>query len=375
VSTDAVLAKNLTCTGDGVIITGDGVIVDLGHHTIRSSTGTGSGIVVAASTGATATVKGPGRVKGFLRGIDDVPRADQTASLESDPLPSSLRHHVIVSGVTLVDNSWGVQVVSDLTDVTGTTIQGVNGIGGNGNPHSAEPSVGIVNLASTSVTSTGIALDTGGGGAFDVGTSRVSGGSIFLTVNVTLHVADSKLLHVDFGCSDGGVSIERSRLVNTPLAIGSVCGSNISDNVVRSTQGGTGIGLMNNGPFTSVIDGNQFSGWDDAIDVSLYNASITITDNHFQDNVTGIRSAGSPATCVSGSSSTGAIRNNTLVRNSGDAIYLDCGEWAVGNNRMVRNGGLGINASGPDVQITDEGGNIASRNMQPQCVGVVCVPR
>ena len=43
---------------------------------------------------------------------------------------------------------------------------------------------------------------------------------------------------------------------------------------------------------------------------------------------------------------------------------------------MLFNGGLGIDASGPAVQlqIIDEGDNIARGNAEPQCVGVLCVP-
>jgi len=72
--------------------------------------------------------------------------------------------------------------------------------------------------------------------------------------------------------------------------------------------------------------------------------------------------------------SSGAIRSNTLRSNTGDAIVLGCGQWAVGGNRMFSNGGSGINATGL-VQVTDEGGNIARGNAEPQCVGVVCLSR
>ena len=70
--------------------------------------------------------------------------------------------------------------------------------------------------------------------------------------------------------------------------------------------------------------------------------------------MTGIRTVDLHGNGCSSLSPSGAIRNNTLVRNSGDAIHLECGQWAVGGNLMKFNGGLGINVSGPNVQVTDE---------------------
>ena len=42
---------------------------------------------------------------------------------------------------------------------------------------------------------------------------------------------------------------------------------------------------------------------------------------------------------------------------------------------MMKNDGLGISATGPLLEVSDEGGNVARGNAEPQCVGVVCTRR
>jgi len=356
VNADAILMKNLTCADDGLAITGDGVTVDLDGHVIRSTTGTGRGIVLDGPRGSTATVRGPGNVKGFQTGIDAL------EYLGFPPQPASpYRHHLIVDGVRLLDNMSGIQVLDSLTDVTASTIRGTNGIGTPGGP-SSTASAGVVNLDSSSVKSTGAALQSSLGGEMYVRHSQVSGGTIYQGSNTHVGVADSTLKEVRIYAVDGFIGIERSLMVDTSVSL-VVTGGSFNDNVIRSTRGGVAFDDGSGGYATS-FEGNRFSGWDNAIQIASSSSRVDITNNRFDHNVTGILTQ-----C-----SSGAIRSNTLRSNTGDAIVLGCGQWAVGGNRMFSNGGSGINATGL-VQVTDEGGNIARGNAEPQCVGVVCLSR
>ncbi|MGZ4784353.1 MAG: right-handed parallel beta-helix repeat-containing protein, partial [Acidimicrobiales bacterium] len=378
VASDAVLVKTLTCPGEGVIITGAGVTLDLGGHALRSSTGTGGGVVIAGPSGSTATVRGPGKVKGFLRGIDDVPRSDTTGSPTTTPTTptpttatTSFRHHVIVDGVVLLDNTWGIQVIEDLTDVSGTTIRGTNGIGGVDCTGSCA-SGGVVNLTSSAVTASGLALvAVSPSSQVQISHSHLGGG-IDLGTSSGFDAADSTFKDARISVSDAGMSIERSRLVDTSVSLDSTSGGTFTDNLVRSTKGGTAFDVGGSGVFRSVFEGNRFTGWDDAIVTDPATFQVEVTGNRFEGNVTGVRTGVGTFPCADGSA--GALRSNRFVRNSGDAVVLSCGQWAVGGNQLLFNGGLGIDASGPLVQVTDEGGNVALGNAPPQCVGVVCLP-
>jgi Right handed beta helix region len=64
ITSDATLVSDLKCPGDGVVVAGDGVTLDLGGHVLRGSA-TGVGIVV---TGAHVTVRN-GTVRGFREGV------------------------------------------------------------------------------------------------------------------------------------------------------------------------------------------------------------------------------------------------------------------------------------------------------------------
>ena len=358
VTTDAVLVKNLVCPGDGVIIAADGVTVDLGGHVLRSSTGAGRGVVIGGPFGSAATVRGPGKVKGFGTGIAGGPEF-------------WVSHHAIVDGVALLDNYTGIASRGSTIDVSGTTIRATNGI-----------VIGfdsVVNIDGSSVTSTGIAIgDDPRSEARDrihVTNSQLRGGSMSLSQDSGLVGEDSTFANIgSVACSESYVSMARSRLVNTSFSFQAECNGSFTDNTIRSTSGGIALNLISRSwPGTFPVSGNRFSGWDEAVVIGVYFERAEITGNRFEHNVTGIHASASPGPtpdCSAGDD--GVIRNNTLVHNSGDAVVL-CGQWAVGGNRLLSNGGVGIAAAG--AQITDEGGNIARGNADPQCVGVVCVPR
>ena len=68
------------------------------------------------------------------------------------------------------------------------------------------------------------------------------------------------------------------------------------------------------------------------------------------------------------------MSGNRFIGNTGTGLVLANGSWHVGSNTALRNGGLGIDAEGPQVTVIDDGGNIAQHNQPPQCIGVLCTP-
>ena len=113
---------------------------------------------------------------------------------------------------------------------------------------------------------------------------------------------------------------------------------------------------------------NSFSGWSTAVTLNS-GSGIEISGNTFRDNGTGVASC-----CSNGCTTNGSVTDNRFLHNSGAGLQLTVGTWHVGSNVALRNGGLGIDAEGPNVTVIDDGGNIARQNQPPQCIGVVCAP-
>jgi hypothetical protein len=102
VTVDTILAENLVrCPGDGLVVAGDGVTLDLAGHTV-GGLGAGSGITV---TGANVTVRN-GVVMHFQQGVN-VARSGNQATLTQ---------------LALKQNGTGLEVGPDLTGPTQGTV-------------------------------------------------------------------------------------------------------------------------------------------------------------------------------------------------------------------------------------------------------------
>ncbi len=364
VSSDAILIRDLRCSGDGVTIVGTDTTLNLGGHTIRSTTGTGQGVIIDGPFGSTAAVVGPGKVVGFVTGVEDY------TSEVSGPFGSP-RHHVRVDGVQLLDTTTGILVLEDVTSVHGVTIRATNGITGF-DCLGCRP-IGSVEIDGSTIVATHTSMSAYLGSGVSVTNSTLRGGFAGSAVSGGIGFTNSTLRNMTINCDEAGIVISRSRLFDSTVVFQSFCGGSLVDSSVRSSKGGTAVGLGAMGAtFPVSIDGNRFLGWDTAVSVPNYSYGATITNNRFDGNGSGIRSQ----PCSTSSRSGGTIEGNTVLRSSGDGIALACGVWTVGDNHAVRNAGLGIDVTGtaPGTIITDAGGNVANRNAEPQCVGVVCTP-
>jgi len=355
ITTDVRLRTDLTCLGDGLIVTADGVTVDLAGHSITSADGTGACIRVAVVDASSQPVCAAGvevrrgTVSGFAAGIS----AD---GCWDDP--------VRVSGMTLTGNVWGVEKPGiGLVEIDRSTIVGPNGIG---RPYLGGPlAIGaeIVTRSSIQVTDpTGYTvLGSSAGSTIDA--SHLEGGRI-LVIGGRIAIDGSRLADVAVSCSDGQIAISESRLTGGHIG-GSLCGYAVSAN--RFVGSGSGNAIEVRGMYfpTEVTD-NRFTGWDTAIAVDAVPSSrfspATITGNTFRGNRVG----------VAGASGYGTVSANAFLDNTGAGLVLRGGIWTVGSNLALRNGGLGIDAQGPTLTLTDDGGNVARRNQPPQCIGVVC---
>ena len=86
-----------------------------------------------------------------------------------------------------------------ITDVTASSIRATNGIAGAGDIHCPCDFVGVVNVESSSITSTGIALMGNLFSEFHVSHSRLTGGSTSQQINTNLYVEDSTIKNLILG--------------------------------------------------------------------------------------------------------------------------------------------------------------------------------
>ena len=348
VTTDVTLRSDLTCTGDALTIAANDVTVRLAGHTITSGDGTGTGIVFGdPGTGSCvtgATVSG-GTVTGFATGIGDWSGC-------------TYAHDDAVRGMQLLDNTWGISVPGLTLDVDRSTIDGPNGI----DPYCPVcESGGQVNLTRSSVTATGVNVSSFG--IFhSISDSRLVGGTIYSEVNGPIHISGSRLLGVTLDCGDASFTIVDTTILGGGGLSGGACSTLLQHD--RFVGPGSGIGFEPGPGYPMTVTDSVFTGWNTAV---VVDDQATITGSTFRDNATGVA-------CTARYCEGGTVTGNRFVANSGTGLLLTTGLWHVGSNEVLRNGGLGIDAEGPTLTVVDDGGNVARRNLAPQCVGVVCTP-
>ncbi len=363
ITTDAVLRTDLMCSGDGIVINGSDLTVQLGNHSISSTGGTGFGIRFGQADfdedcGSNVSIRG-GTVSGFAGGVGVACNQGTGDG---------------VSGTRLIGNMWGVASGGGISfGVDHATIVGPNGVGPRiccGSPQS-----GIhLSHSTIQVTSpTGLAWFLALGPPGSIESSRIEGGEIEPAINSGLDISNSRLTGVTVWCSDASLTVEKSTLVSSPVVEPSACQENFNSD--RFVGPGSGVGLwlasnFENDPAS--VTNSVFTGWGTAIEV--YGPGAVVTDNTFRDNGTGLdqdESIDGSCTapfCVSNAT------GNRFVDNSGPGLSVTEGFWRIGENVAMHNGGLGIDAEGPQVTVIDDGGNIARHNAPPQCIGVVCTP-
>ncbi len=359
VTTDAVLRTDLVCAGDGVVIGGNDLTVRLAGHSITSSDGTGVGISFGGSGASekcwnNVAIRG-GTVSGFFGGVG---MSCQEGTEDS------------VSGMQLTDNTWGLSVYGQTTlDVDHTTIVGPNGVGPRICCGGQQPGVHMTHSMIDVTSSTGVAWFTAQDSISTIDSSRIEGGLIEPAVNSDLTISNSHLTDDTVWCSDAGITVSGSDLVSSPVTSPEACGQTFSDD--RFVGPGSGVGLVLDSFFegdSPSVTHSVFTGWDTAVMVDLGPGSL-ITDNTFRDNGTGVTGC-TQTSCTPGATVTG----NRFVDNAGTGLLATYGTWTIGSNTALRNGGLGIDAEGPELTVIDLGGNIARHNQPPQCIGVVCTP-
>jgi hypothetical protein len=352
ITTSVVLHTDLNCAGDALVIGASGITVSLGHHHITSTDGAGLGVRFgepdAAPPGCVSdvTVTG-GTISGFLGGVGGGGCSSSTGDQ--------------VSGSTLTDNTWGVYSGAGFPlCLSHVTIDGPNGIGPNAGPggESGQFSIDHTHITVTSTAGYSAFLSAGVRGTID--SSRLDGGLV-LNADAPLTISDSRVTGSTFRCGDTGVTITTSHLIDSPVS-GEACGFSFDGDHFDGPGSGTGIatGASN---FSISLTNSVLSGWDTAL---LVGAPATITSDTFRQNGTGVSATSLFPT------EPGTASGNRFVDNSGTGLLLTSGTWHVGSNTALRNGGLGIDAEGATLTVTDDGHNVARHNLPPQCVGVVC---
>jgi hypothetical protein len=352
IMTSVVLTKNLTCSGDGLLVGATGVTIDLNGHTIS---GSGSGIGISTSapwlnpidSGEFSIINGT--IRGFESGVRLVfmsPSADRRTQ-------SHLTH------VRIVGNNYGIDGVSayGIVNVTDSTLKDNRSFG-------VEVYSSQLHVKNSVLADNGVAMRT------HVFSYTSVSGSTFHRNGVGIW------------CADNGVDSMGNRFVDNDTAIRAwACGASITDNTITGSRLG--------------------------VDVSDDVYGLNIVNNSFTGGGLGLR--------VTGGTRQGlgqGIVNNTFARNGASGAELDrsynanpeqvsvsgnrfrgngsspgefvdpqgkpltAGLWAnfgfLRQNISKGNAGLGIEAYAPAV---DGGGNVAKGNGDPdQCLGVICTP-
>ncbi|MBO9554522.1 right-handed parallel beta-helix repeat-containing protein [Cellulomonas sp.] len=330
---DTTLTADLRCPGaNPALELATGVTLDLGGHAIVGN-GTGTGVLAPAEG---ATVR-----NGTLRGWDVA-----VTNRWADPDAETTALTLVVEDARLAGNRVGLQTHGETfgwgwapAEVRRTTFSG-NGTGIDLTWYGRA----TVEGATFKDNGTGISSDASGvqisGTAFRRNTQALSGYETGFTVDTSTFTRNTDGIRV---AGTSSLTLLDSTISGSGTAVDAALAYLV---IQRSTISGNTTGVLAE-PAGGTIQGTTFRG-----NGTAFSATVApfAWDLVLQDNV--------------------------VVRGGDGIVVQATGEdWTalkLGGNRVDGNTGWGIYAPG----VTDLGGNTARGNgNEPQCTGVVCVPR
>ncbi|MBZ4332763.1 right-handed parallel beta-helix repeat-containing protein [Corallococcus sp. AS-1-12] len=332
------LTHDLSCPGTdepALRIEGNGIVLDLGGHTVRRSSPVQQDTLGIVVTG-TSMVRN-GTIRGFARGI-------QTEGVDS------LRVHKL----TFAGNGTAIYNFFSTTSFLVTNSRFIGNDVGLGSEIDA--SLGSFDVRSSHFENNrlGIYLDTH---AADVLDSTFTGNEVGIYCFAgSARVRSSVFARNDAVASTtvpiGGRDIcERFRFENTLIA------NNASFAPTET-------------PIWNVVQLDMINNWIVGNDNGLTAGSfqVYIQGNTFWDNAGGLTLEDTPIVSLP---QTGIVRANRFLRNNGDGLrVLPASTPTVLGNVALGNTGWGIHAP----TAFDGGGNVARNNGAGNCEGVTCAP-
>ncbi|QAT86237.1 hypothetical protein EJ065_4689 [Corallococcus coralloides] len=332
------LTHDLSCPGTdepALRIEGDGVVLDLGGHTVRRSSPVQQdtlGIVVTS----TSMVRN-GTIRGFARGV-------QTEGVDS------LRVHKL----TFADNGTAIYNYFSTTYFLITNSRFIGNDAGLGSEIDAST------------------------GTFDVRSSHFENNSLGIYLDThAADVLDSTFIGNGLGiyCFAGGARVRSSTfarnaaVATTTVPIGGrdICDVfRFEDTLIADNASFAPAEI----PIWNVVQLDMINNWIVGNDNGLTAGSfqVYIQGNTFWDNAGGLTLGDTPIVSLP---QTGIIRANRFLRNDGDGLrVLPASTPTVIGNVALGNTGWGIHAP----TAFDGGGNVARDNGAGNCEGIVCAP-
>ncbi|MET0865291.1 MAG: NosD domain-containing protein [Nakamurella sp.] len=323
-TTNAVLTADLSCTGDGITLTGD-VSLDLRGHTLS---GTGSDRTAVTVISGSSPKISNGVIEKWNTGIAyDNPEGDP--DLIGTTSVNSVRFRtnsvaISASGGLSFSNAPGYVIKSSRFEENFNGIQGVF--------------TGSVKVSGSTFrkNQSAIGIDTG---SLEVTGSRFDDNGVGVS------------------CTEASCTVRGNYLTSNSTALASrTFGMTASHNLLSRNDIGFDafVSLGNNLSYNAFVSNTT--------GVHLSTGGGTISRNSFTGNQTGFASEGGQDPF------TATLDNNIFTRN-GSGIFIEDEGISLRKNTARNNTGWGIYAP----HSIDLGGNQASGNgNSPQCVGVVC---
>ena len=338
ITQDLTLTADQTCTGDGLVLSGEKLTIDLGGFTLTGDRGNGDdGIDV---TGVKNVVIKNGTIRNFDNGVANQAFGPRVVKLSRVALRDNVKSglYVLVDQCVVVDkgsasgNTIGLTMGGPSAKVAGTVVAG-NAVDG------------IQATVDTLVVTKAVVAGNGGQGL------HVGGGGAHVTIKSSQVVRNGTagIFLAENPGGPGAMVVAKNRVVGNGGFGIIVSGDGDPTHVVPATISG------------NVIAGNRVGG----VGIGSDSDDTVVSGNRILGN-------GGAGVAIETPADRALVKGNTIAGNSGAGIMTTNGNAQLAKNALVGN----VFAIMAPAGAVDGGGNTSRANVEPSCsASIACAPR
>lgn len=333
------LTADQACTGDGLVVVGDGITIDLGGFTLSGDGDPGNDGVDVTGAGSGSVVIKNGTIRNFRVGIATHGMAPKLVKVSKVALRGNVdsgldvtADQIVIDKSAVTGNGFGLRTTGTTVKINATTVAGSIS--------------GGINVRANTLTVTKALVMGNGGRGFEL---SLGGSKVVIKSSQFLRNGDIGLLIAEATTTPGAILIAKNRVIGNGSTGVSLSGGDDASHLVPVTVSG------------NLITGNAGHG----VLVGSESDDTVVAGNRVVGNAAG-------GVAVASSAARVLVKGNTIVGNDIAGIGTESTDATLAKNVLNAN----------DVAILapfgaiDGGGNKARGNLDDSCsASIACPPR